>query len=72
MARTASVTIEDLPKVRKRLGNLTQQQFADRLNAMAPGLATTQQAVARWEAGRKIHPATAALIRLLDEQAAQT
>ncbi len=62
MARTMSVTIKNLPEIRKEL-NLTQQQFADRLNSLAPGLQTIQQTVDKWEHGAPIHPATAVLIR---------
>lgn len=54
----------ELPTIRRRL-NMTQQQLADRLNELAPGLRTKQQTVQHWEKALKIHPATAVLIRVI-------
>lgn len=54
---------EAVKAVRARLG-LTQGEFADAVNRIAPGLNTIQKDVSRWESGdRNPHAATLALIR---------
>lgn len=55
--------LREIAAHRQRLG-LTQEQFADRLNAEVPGLSATRQQVTRWESGAQDpHPATMEIVR---------